>query len=343
MTTTRVTRLTPPGRGAIATVAVRGPAGARAIAPFFTSLSRQPIEALDVGRVLVGHWQSNSTSEELVIGCVADEHFEVHCHGGELAVQRIVTDLTSQAGVRAADAGDLFAPQLDAVQRTAWQQLQQARTARCAAMLLDQYHGAMSRELALLGNLTDKAARQRRIDLLLAYRPLAQHLVEPWRVSLAGPPNVGKSSLFNALLGYSRAIVFPQPGTTRDAITAITIWDGWPIELIDTAGLRDTDSQVERQGIEIAQQQRLAADLVLRVYDAREPAAEPAERELLVANKCDLGGRGTGIPVSAKRGDGIAKLSQAIVKHLIPQVPAAGSPLPISASVIAELKRLRDD
>ena len=140
----------------------------------------------------------------------------------------------------------------------------------------------------------DDAAR-RQIDALLARADLGRHLVQPWRVVLAGRVNVGKSSLINALAGYGRSIVHPSPGTTRDAVTVTTAIDGWPVELCDTAGLRSGGDAVERAGIELARERLAQADLAILVFD--RSAAWSAEDQalcdqwpggLLVHNKCDL-------------------------------------------------------
>ena len=105
------------------------------------------------------------------------------------------------------------------------------------------------------------------IAILLARADLGRHLVRPWSVVLAGPVNVGKSSLINALAGYGRSIVHHAPGTTRDAVTAATAIDGWPVELCDTAGLRPAATPVERAGIERAQERLAQADLAVLVFD----------------------------------------------------------------------------
>jgi small GTP-binding protein len=107
---------------------------------------------------------------------------------------------------------------------------------------------------------------------------------------------VGKSSLINALVGYQRSIVFDEPGTTRDVVTAETALDGWPIQFIDTAGLRDSDADdLEAAGIALARQQLDAADLRLLVLDTSQPRNADDERlldewtdALVIANKCDL-------------------------------------------------------
>ena len=83
-----------------------------------------------------------------------------------------------------------------------------------------------------------------------------------------GAPNVGKSSLINALAGYERAIVSPTPGTTRDVVTVTTAIDGWPVQLSDTAGFRETQDELESAGIELATTTLSRAELAIFVHDA---------------------------------------------------------------------------
>jgi tRNA modification GTPase len=168
------------------------------------------------------------------------------------------------------------------------------------------------------------------------------HLLNPWSVVLAGRPNVGKSSLINALLGYERAIVFDTPGTTRDIVTATTACEGWPISLSDTAGWRDAAGELESQGIAAAKAAARQADLVLLVVDGSQPwtVAEEAlcaacPQALLVGNKADLPAQATaihppGIQVSAKTGAGIAELLASIARRLVPQAPPSGVAVPFT-------------
>src|SRR5262249_16679891 len=144
--------------------------------------------------------------------------------------------------------------------------LAQASTARTAAILLDQYQGALARaihEILDCWQSGDPNSGGHRLKSLVRYTGLGRHLTLPWRVVVAGAPNVGKSSLINRLAGYQRCVVSPWPGTTRDLVTTLIAIDGWPIELTDTAGLRTEGEMLEAQGIALARQAACAADLCL--------------------------------------------------------------------------------
>jgi tRNA modification GTPase len=195
---------------------------------------------------------------------------------------------------------------------------------------------------------------------MLRWRELGLHLTRPWRVVLAGAPNVGKSSLINRLAGYERAIVSPHPGTTRDVVTMTTAIAGWPVELADTAGLRETADALESAGVALAAGAAEAADLVVVVADAREIAVEatasgvesilgPVARQariLRVYNKVDLLQPAVrqwpaptgGIATSAVTGEGLAALMETIARTLVPVVPAAGQAVPFTQEQAARLE-----
>src|SRR5205814_586923 len=134
------------------------------------------------------------------------------------------------------------------------------------------------------------AGRTRVLQRLEALIPLGQHLVEPWRVVIAGAANVGKSSLMNALAGYTRSVVSPIPGTTRDVVTLRLAIDGWPIEMTDTAGVRQASSDLEQQGIERGRAAVKAADLRIWLVDGSTEPVFPDEPNdwCMVINKTDL-------------------------------------------------------
>jgi tRNA modification GTPase len=229
-----------------------------------------------------------------------------------------------------------------------------AQTERTAAVLLDQYHGALRQaleETELLLRMGDQAAARRSIETLLARAILGRHLVRPWQVVLAGPVNVGKSSLINALVGYPRAIVHPAAGTTRDVVPVQTAIAGWPVELCDTAGLRSATHPVEQAGVARAEEGLAAADLVVLVFDrsAAWSAADQAlvdawPQTLVVYNKCDLppagGLRPEGLCTSALRGDGLHALPHAIAARLVPDPPPAGAAVPFTEEQVERLRAI---
>jgi tRNA modification GTPase len=166
---------------------------------------------------------------------------------------------------------------------------------------------------------------------------------------IAGRPNVGKSSLVNALVGYQRAIVFDQPGTTRDVVAVSTAIDGWPVELADTAGLRQAGDALEAEGIQLAENEIAAADLVLLVFDASQPLQSEDTSllgkwpdALLVLNKSDLPAAGehpTGaVQTSALRREGIDTLLKAISRRLVPDPPPPGIAVPFTQRQVGMLE-----
>jgi tRNA modification GTPase len=171
----------------------------------------------------------------------------------------------------------------------------------------------------------DIAARS--VAVLLATAPAGERLREGALVVLAGRPNAGKSSLFNALLGISRALVTEIPGTTRDTIEASSDVLGWPVRLADTAGLRETDERLEQLGIEVSRRYVAGADLLLLCVESGS-LPTPEERELvaarptlLVRSKADLVApaereREEGIPISAVTGEGLDRLRSAMAERL---------------------------
>ena len=147
-------------------------------------------------------------------------------------------------------------------------------------------------------------------------------------VVLAGPPNAGKSSLLNALLGESRAIVSDIPGTTRDSIEAWTDLGGVPVRLVDTAGLRDTSDAIEAEGVQRAEELIAKADVVLGL---------DCDRGIRIHSKCDLG-PGEGLNVSAKTGEGLDELRKLLIARLADLEPRQSSrSLSLLASAYKEL------
>jgi tRNA modification GTPase len=399
----QVVRLTFEGRGAVAVLLVEGPeaaeridrhffghsperrvagAGGAAEAPVSppsgASLRSSPghPRSRPLNRLLHGHWGSPA-GEDVVVCRLSDTAVEVHCHGGRVAVDRIASDLL-EAGCQSASWRNWLTDQEpSAIRADARSLLAQARTERTAAILLDQYAGALEAALARIIDTveTGRAAEARaELQTLLARSSVGLHLVEPWRVVLAGPPNVGKSSLINALVGYRRSIVFDQPGTTRDVVTVTTAIDGWPIELSDTAGLRVSDDPLESAGVELARRQLKAADCIVFVSDATNARllSEIGVQALActrlpegwtqtgvpgavieVYNKCDLlppdaaaglasAERTSLLLTSAVTGEGIPELAAAIVRRLVGIAPQPGDAVPFAKSQIERTQHAID-
>ena len=212
--------------------------------------------------------------------------------------------------------------------------LAQAPTLRNAAILLDQHHGAFKAALAAVQadlDSNDRLAAFGRLERLRELAPVGAHLVTPWEVVLAGPPNAGKSSLMNALAGYQRSVVTAVPGTTRDAVRVELALDGVAVRLTDTAGLRDTADSLEAEGVRRAEALMASADLVLRLIDGADPVAPPAShaaRTLVIWNKADLAYPPPNFPhavqVSAATGQGLRELISRVVATLEPVQPSTG-------------------
>jgi len=170
-----------------------------------------------------------------------------------------------------------------------------------------------------------------RVARLLATAPEGERLREGALLVIAGRPNAGKSSLFNALLGAERAIVTEIAGTTRDAIEAHAVIEGFPFRLIDTAGLRDSEERVERLGIEVSRKYLAAADLVLFCEDGDDPApatflAQVQAPVVVVRTKVDLAG---GEGVSVVTGAGLDTLRKRLAEVAFGQLLALGDVEPV--------------
>lgn len=240
---------------------------------------------------------------------------ELSGHGGWLT-PHLVLDACVSAGARAAEPGEFtrrayLNGKLDLVQVEAIGDLIEGRSPALHGAAIGQLERGLSRRIAELREelvhleallvhhidfpeeddrpLEVEAIAERADDLtraldrLLETAPEGELLREGARTVLAGRPNAGKSSLFNALIGEERAIVTEVPGTTRDALEAVVSLGGFPFRLIDTAGLRESDERVESVGIEVAHRHLERADVVLFCVEAGRPLGED-ERAFLRAS-----------------------------------------------------------
>ena len=339
MSGTVVSLLTPPGTGAIATVEVCGPRAWEVANQLFTPAGKPLPASPEVTRF----WFGTLGSDEVILAVTSPDTIEVHCHGGRRVVRWVIEQFRARGCVERnpRPSGESF------------DLLQRAPTLRTASILLDQLNGAFANEvgriLTLLG--TDPVSANEPLGRLAELgRTVGRHLVEPWKVVVAGPPNVGKSSLVNALAGYQRTVVSAVAGTTRDAVGVRVAFDGWPVELIDTAGLRETDG-LEAEGIKQARRELDEAHLVLWVMDGTAPQmvrpdeAVPITKLLTVVNKSDaMIGWGPDpsagdvwglLLVSAVTGAGMSGLLEEIVIRLVPRSPAPNAALPFTPHFIS--------
>lgn len=357
----RAALLTPSGRGAVAVVELRGVGAAAVVAKHFVSASGAAASDLPLDRIRFGRWRATldeaaDVGEELVVCRRGDDEFEIHCHGGAAASSAILEGLRRDGCTIVDWTARLAAGDDDLITVEARTALAYATTVRTAAVLIDQLGGALRRALNEVTQLVergDTATARARIDRLLANAAVGLRLSEPYRVVLTGRPNVGKSSLINALVGYRRAVVFDEPGTTRDVVTAGAVFDGWPVELSDTAGIRTATDELESAGIAAARRRLAEADLVVAVFDLGEPWSDADDaltaehpQAIVVHNKADLpttpeARRPAGLHVSAVAGTGIDELIAAIVARLVPHPPAPGEAVPFTPRQIDELRRLR--
>jgi tRNA modification GTPase len=344
--------------GAIAVLGIHGPdAWNVARKPFRRRSSGQPELPLQAkpGRFWLGTF-GNEITDEVVLTVKQLEPIpwlELHHHGGR-EVTRWLQETLAAEGIRSCGWQEFAGRTLaNAAQAAALAALADAPTARTASILLDQFHGAFSRTVAAIhaaveGN--DLLEASRLVKALTRYAALGQHLTTPWQVVIAGAPNVGKSSLVNALAGFQRSVVAETPGTTRDVVRTRLAIDGWPVEVADTAGLRETRESLESEGVGLAREAAARADLCLWLLDAGSPPVWPevlAPHIRVVINKCDLplvwdqSGVEGAIHVSARTGSGLPSLCEVISCCLVPDPPAAGTAIPFSSALCRRLEDVR--
>ena len=333
-------------------VAGRRPICGRVLLSRFSSCSRNSRGvgevAVDKGLVLAFKAPNSYTGEDVV---------EFQCHGGAVTPRRVL-EACLAAGARLAGRGEFtqrafLNGKLDYDQAASVIDLVDAKTVRAADAALEGLAGRRQRELkSLYGRALDLSARiehaldvdegelpdgfaeklrveseELRVEIARTIRKVREGKIlrTGALVVLAGPPNAGKSSLMNALLEENRAIVSDVPGTTRDSIEEWLDLDGWPVRLVDTAGLRAAKDEVEVEGVRRAEDLIAKADLVLWLGAGPQPieqANNPNNRTILLHAKCDLG-KGDGLNVSAKTGEGLEELRREIVARLERKVATA--------------------
>jgi tRNA modification GTPase len=291
-----------------------------------------------------------------------EDSAELHLHGGA-AVIAAVAERLADLGARPAEAGEFtrrafLNGRMDLLQAEAIADLVGAETSAQRRQALQQLGGGLGgvyggwserllRVLAQQEALIDfpdedlpEATEHALLSEIVALRSeFLVHLDDDRRgerlrdglvFAIGGAPNVGKSTLINALVEREVAIVSPVPGTTRDVLEARIVLGGVPVTLLDTAGLRPTNDPIEAEGVRRAQARSAAADLLVLVRDGTEsqhPGLRDA-RTLTVANKADLNRvlPDAEVQVSALTGDGIARLRERLAAIAVELTQAAGPP-----------------
>ncbi|VTT97336.1 trna modification gtpase : Small GTP-binding protein domain protein OS=Singulisphaera acidiphila (strain ATCC BAA-1392 / DSM 18658 / VKM B-2454 / MOB10) GN=Sinac_6522 PE=4 SV=1: TrmE_N: MMR_HSR1 [Gemmataceae bacterium] len=322
--------LTPKGVGAIATVEVSGPRAWELARTLFRPAGKPLPDAPELHRFWFGTL-GEGAGDEVVLAVAGESTVEVHCHGGRRVVRWVIDQFLAHGCAEREPTRSVSVLDL----------LVRAPTLRTAGILLDQLHGTFDSAVRRILASPDLAG----LPELARFASVGRHLVTPWKVVIAGPPNVGKSSLVNALAGYQRTVVSDVAGTTRDAVRVQLAFDGWPVELTDTAGLRDAVG-LEAEGIERGRRVLSEADVVVWVMDGTSekmiwPGDDiPVAKLVAIVNKSDaIQGWGPDanagdarelMLVSAKTGHGVPKLVAEIVRCLIPDPPPPGAAVPYS-------------
>ncbi|MDD4932439.1 MAG: tRNA uridine-5-carboxymethylaminomethyl(34) synthesis GTPase MnmE [Methylacidiphilaceae bacterium] len=377
---------TPSAPAALAVIRVSGPQSRE----ITDCLLREPVSWLPQKAWHRELWDGEQRLDDAVLlywqeprSYTGEEMVEISCHGNPLLVDRILAAYFSR-GARAALPGEFtqrafLHGKLDLTQAEAIADLIHAGSLRGLAAAQEMKEGRLGRKLAearttLLELVAHAEAYldfpeedihpevgermlcridQLRNELLglAGTAPTGRLLREGVVVVLVGCPNVGKSSLFNAILRQNRAIVSPHPGTTRDTIESLCQIHGFPIRLVDTAGHRPAEHPVEAEGIRRAEEALRFADIVVHVSTAPEPpeaspfpppSALSHQRLLLVANKSDLGihpERRSQLCVSTVTGQGLPELDRRIYQEIAALAPEATAGSAVNARQEAALRR----
>ena len=373
---------TPPGEGGVAVIRISGHQALPVAAKIFSGpLLKYESHTVHFGRIL---GSNRETIDEVLVvvmkaprSYTGEDTVEIQCHGGSLITRRVLQAVLD-AGARAALPGEFtfkayMNGKLDLAQAEAVQKLIGAKNDLALAAAEQQLQGALSKKISSFQrDLLDIAAileawvdfpeeglefasfeqvihsletTQQKMENLRRTFDEGKIVHEGLTLCLCGAPNVGKSSLMNALLGKERAIVTPIAGTTRDTLEAEMRLGGLHFRLIDTAGIRATDEIVEQEGIRRSKAALNEADLVLLVLDATRGVQEidqeilseaPSHKTVIVWNKIDVTSPHQkpqdALAVSAKESMGLDELREAVHQKIWTSGPPSKEEVVITSS-----------
>jgi tRNA modification GTPase len=362
------------GEGGIGVVRISGPDSLRIIKAIFKHSDQEPLKShkLHYGWII----ENSKPVDEVFVSYMAnprsytgEDVIEVSCHGGGVVLKSVL-ELAIKAGARLAGRGEFtkrafLNGKLDLAQAEAVIELIRAKTKEGGLLAASQLKGSLSSKireardpLVLLlaeieasidfpdeiSDIDTKKAKKTldgaldSVNKLIDTAHMGKIFREGISIAIIGKPNVGKSSLLNALVREERAIVTDEPGTTRDIIEETINIKGIPAKVLDTAGIRHSDSKTEKLGIDRAIKAIDQADFVLLIIDISQPltsedidllARTTDSRRIVVLNKSDLAhklkskditskaGCVQSVEVSALKGDGVGELEKAIFDSVI--------------------------
>jgi len=325
----RAALLTPAAPGAIAVIRVVGAGALALLAPLLRKPNNNEMVAPPAGRPALARIVDGDevVDEALIVRreMGGQDDVELSVHGGVAVTQRVLGLLASHGvAIVAAEALPHREP-VHPVETDVDRALQTCESRRLTQFLLAQ-RGLLPAFLGRAAAVSEaeRAAYNRRTQAAI-------RVVAGLRVVLVGPPNAGKSTLANGLIGRDRVIIADQPGTTRDWVSETALIDGWPVTLTDTAGVRETDDAIEAEAIRRGREQAGAGDLIVVVLDATRGASAMladaaaigagligAAPRLITVNKCDVADRAElarvretlpdCIEIAAKQGTGLDSL-----------------------------------
>lgn len=342
------TVLTPPGTGAIGVIRLVGPDTPSIIAATVRSnRNGKALSSLEPHRLYYGTLLDGEETVDDVLVSTADSGaqpaVDICAHGGVRVMERILQTL-DRLGAPLRESTDQAAslwPTSNLIDHDVWDAISRAMTERCIRFLswqrthLPTFLCETSAQIR-----AGEASAKRRLEDLLDRYPIARRLLEGAKVALVGPPNSGKSSLLNNIVGRTAALVSSQAGTTRDWVSADIELDGLPVTLLDTAGCHPAEAGLEQTAINVGQRKAQLADLRLFVLDGSQPLPEDREvclpsdeceaRNLVVINKSDAGNAwdddqlpsriagnsGPALRLSARTGEGMPHLLRKITEGL---------------------------